>query len=142
MRTKRAAFAIGALSLSMIAPSRAAELDYSSIANLSCKDYIQAYDTDLLQSLEQSITSYLSGGDSDHKSLLGPNLTVYVAIECRLHEDRHIGIAVEDLVSQKKRGQLPALPIGDPALDQRAEALWDAFDKWLHHAGPRPRFRL
>jgi hypothetical protein len=126
----------------MIASTRAAELDYPSIAILSCKDYIQAYDTDLIQSFEQSITSYLSRGDSDRKSLLGPNLATYVAIECRLHEDHHIGIAVEDLVSQKKRGQLPPLAMGDPAYDERAKALWDAFDKWLHHAGPRPRFRL
>jgi hypothetical protein len=141
MQIKRAAIAIGTLILSMVS-TRAAELDYPSVAILSCKDYIQAYDTDLLQSFEQSITSYLSRGDSDHKSLLGPNLAIYVAIECRLHGDHRIGIAVEDLLSEKKRGQLPPLPIGDPAHDERAEALWDALNKWLHHAGPRPRFRL
>jgi hypothetical protein len=31
--------------------------------------------------------------------------------------------------------------MGDPSRDPRVEAQWDAFNQWVHHAGPRPQFR-
>jgi hypothetical protein len=46
MRIKGTAVAIGALILSMSVSPRAAELDYPSVAILSCKDYIQALGLD------------------------------------------------------------------------------------------------
>jgi hypothetical protein len=142
VNTSKALLGIGVIAMmSAVVHVGATELDYASVAILSCKDFIEGYETDLLDSLVPSIRTYLLRGDRDQQSLSATNIGAYVAMVCRLHENWRVGAAVEDLTGQKKHGRLPALPKGDATDNPDVEAQWEAFDKWLHHQGPRPQFK-
>ena len=119
----------------------ATDLDYASVAGLSCKDFLEAYGTDLFFSLSPPIIGYVTERERNHRFGSAANIGDYVAIGCRLHENYRVGEAVNDLFEQEKGRGLPALPIGDATSDPRAQAQWDALDNWLHHKGPRPKFK-
>ena len=61
--------------------------------------------------------------------------------ECRLNETYRIGEAVFSLFEKAKASRLPTIPIGGATADPQVHAEWDAFDKWIHHRGPRPDFK-
>jgi Superinfection immunity protein len=70
------------------------------------------------------------------------NIEDFVATECRLHEEITVGQAIENLVEQQKQNCLPRIPIGGATGSPAVHASWDAFEKWVHHQGPRPDFKL
>jgi hypothetical protein len=47
---------------------------------------------------------------------------------------------VENLFEQQRQNRLPRIPIGGATAEPEVRASWDAFDKWVHHQGPRPNF--
>jgi hypothetical protein len=121
--------------------SGAADLSYTTVAVLSCKDFLEAYGTDFSYSLTRPIESYVADKDAKDRFGSGNHIGDYVAIECRLHEQYKVGAAVDDLFDQNRRHSLPPLPPDDPSEDPRLQAQWDALDMWLHHKGPRPQLK-
>jgi hypothetical protein len=119
----------------------AADLSYATVAALSCKDFLAAYGTEFSYSLTRPIETYVADKDVKDRFGSGAHLGDYVAIECRLHEQYKIGAAVDDLFDQNRRHNLPPLPPDDPTENPRLQAQKDALDMWLHHEGPRPRFK-
>jgi hypothetical protein len=121
--------------------SGAADLSYTTVAVLSCKDFLEAYGTDFSYSLTRPIETYVADRDAKDRFGSGAPIGDYVAIECRLHEQYKIGAAVDDLFDQNSRHSLPPLPPDDPTENPRLQAQKDALDKWLHHKGPRPQLK-
>jgi hypothetical protein len=121
--------------------SSAADLNYGTVAALSCNDFLDAYGTDLSYSLTRPIITYVT--ERDPKDRFGNEADIgdYVAIECRLHEKYKIGAAVDDLLDQNRRHSLPPLPLENATQDPGLQAQWDALDMWLHHKGPRPQLK-
>jgi len=62
----------------------------------------------------------------------------YVATECRLNETITVGQAVRSLFAQQRENRLPPIPMGGATSDPEVQATWKAFDRWVHHQGPRP----
>ena len=118
------------------------DLDYATIATLPCSRYLNAYGTESFESLNYPLTEYISQKDADSppdKSLGSTiNITSYMLTECRLNETYRIGEAVFSLFQKMKGSRLPRIPIGGATTDPKVHAEWDAFDKWIHHQGPRP----
>jgi hypothetical protein len=112
--------------------------DYVTVSALTCKDFLEAYGTERGMSLSEPIVDHIYKTNGDFGS--AANITDYVAIECRMHEQYKIGTAVEELFKKERQHSLPQIPIGGATADPKVHAQWDAFDKWLHHNGPRPAF--
>jgi hypothetical protein len=113
-------------------------LDYAVIAAWPCKRYLKAYGTTEFSSITEPIIETISSRSDGLGSAV--NIMSFVATECRLHETITIGQAVENLFDQQRHNRLPRIPIGGATNDQYVHAVWDAFDKWVHHEGPRPNF--
>jgi hypothetical protein len=141
MATRKVALTIAGIAWACACPSaEAAELNYGSVAALSCKDYIETYGTESVNSLVQPIATYLDQAFPDKGHVKSTSLADLVAIECRLREDYRLGAAVDELVQQIRMGRLPALPPAE-SQDPRSEAQRNAFKQWLRHKGPRPQFK-
>lgn len=113
-------------------------LDYAAVASLSCVKLLDAYGTTQFSPLTEPLIETISSRGDGLGS--GINILSFVATECRLHETITVGQAVENLFDQQRRNRLPRIPIGGATADPEAQATWDAFDKWIHHKGPRPVF--
>jgi hypothetical protein len=120
------------------------KLLYSAVSSRSCKDFLQAYHNGPFPSVVEPVIAYVSERDNHSDGLsFGPlgsfaNIIDYVATECRLHEEYKIGMAVEKLFDEEKQHILPLIPVGGATDEPKVHAIWDAFDKWIHHEGPRP----
>jgi hypothetical protein len=122
-------------------------LEYASVAALPCMNLLNAYGRGLnaegverWSSLFDPVAEYISKKDSGFGSTV--NITDYVLTECRLNENLKISEAVNNLFDKKRRNRLPEIPIGGATDDPKVHADWDAFDKWIHHLGPRPNFSV
>jgi hypothetical protein len=115
-----------------------AALDYSVIASWPCARYLKAYGTTEFSTITEPLVETISSRGDGLGSAV--NIMSFVATECRLHETITIGQAVENLFQQQQHNRLPRIPIGGATNDQYVHAVWDAFDKWVHHEGPRPNF--
>jgi hypothetical protein len=123
-------------------------LNYVGVATLPCMNLLNAEGRGLsaegvkrFSSLIDPIAEYIREKDKDGGLGSNANITDYVLTECRLNENFKIGEAIDDLFDQKQRGRLPAIPIGGATADPEAHADWDAFEKWIHHQGPRPKLQ-
>jgi hypothetical protein len=92
------------------------------VSKTPCTELLHAYGTEAFQAFE----------------LGGANDTDYVLTECRLHESYTIGQVQRLLAQEERENKLPAIPIGGATGDPKVHAQWQAYDKWLHHEGPRP----
>jgi TPR repeat protein len=104
-------------------------------------DLLNAEGTERLSSLIDPVAEHIGEKDSGFGSTA--NITDYVLTECRLLEvtgleSFKIGDAVDNLFVKKQGNHLPDIPIGGATDDPRVHADWDAFEKWVHHQGPRP----
>lgn len=120
-------------------------LAYGNVSASPCRNLLNAEGRELneearerFSSLTDPISEYVLEKDNGFGSPV--NITDYPLTECRLNENFTIGRAVDDLFDKKQRGRLPAIPIGGATDDPQAHADRDAFDKWIHHRGPRPKF--
>lgn len=113
-------------------------LDYAVIASLPCTKYLNAYGTPEFSPMSLPLIETVSSRGDGLGS--GVNIMSFVATECRLHETITIGQAVDNLFDQQRHNRLPRIPIGGATADPEVQASWDAFDKWVHHDGPRPIF--
>jgi hypothetical protein len=113
-------------------------LDYAVIASWPCTRYLKAYGTTEFSPITEPLVETISSRGDGLGSAV--NIMSFVATECRLHETITIGQAVENLFDQQRHNRLPRIPIGGATAEPEVQASWDAFDKWVHHAGPRPNF--
>jgi hypothetical protein len=115
------------------------EVDYiTAVSTLPCTDFLRAEGTKLFTALTNPLVAYISENDSGFGSTA--NIVDYMLTECRLHESLTVGKAVDNLFEKKRHHRLPLIPMGGATEDPKVHAQWDAFDKWLHHSGPRPHF--
>lgn len=113
-------------------------LDYAAIASWPCTKYLKAYGTTEFSTITEPLVDTVSSRGDGLGSAV--NIMSFVATECRLHEAISIGQAVENLFDQRRHNRLPRIPIGGATAELEVQASWDAFDKWVHHEGPRPTF--
>jgi hypothetical protein len=113
-------------------------LDYASVASLPCTKYLNAYGTTEFSSISEPLIDAVSARGDGLGS--GANIIDFVATECRLNEKLPVGRAIENLFDQQRHNRLPRIPIGGATADAEVHASWDAFEKWIHHKGPRPAF--
>jgi hypothetical protein len=112
--------------------------DYPLVASWPCARYLKAYGTpDISPIIGPLIDAVSSRGDGLGSAI---NIVSFVATECRLHETITIGQAVENLFDQEKHDRLPRIPVGGATNEPYGREVWDVFDKWVHHKGPRPNF--
>jgi hypothetical protein len=114
------------------------KLDYGTIAALPCTAFLDDYGTTQPSSLIEPLIATIGARGDGLGS--GANIIDFVATECRLHEKVTIGQAIENLFDQQRHNRLPRIPIGGATSDPEVHASWEAFDKWIHHRGPRPDF--
>jgi hypothetical protein len=117
-----------------------AAMNYNQVAVLPCTALLSAMGTDKFPAMNSPILDFVYIRTDQLGS--GANIVDFVATECRLHEDVSVGQAIENLLVQQKQNRLPRIPIGGATDSPAVHANWDAFDKWVHHQGPRPDFKL
>ncbi len=110
------------------------------LAGLPCTTFLGAYKTDQFDSYIPSISQDIGDGDVGGRLGSTINITEYILTECRLHEDFTVGEAAEKLFSDSRNRKLPPIPIGGATNDPKVQADWAAFDRWLKHQGPRPKY--
>jgi hypothetical protein len=110
------------------------------LAGLPCSTLLDAYGTPQIASFLSSIVANVS--DMDRDGVLGSNANIadYVLTECRLNEGSTVGAVVHALFDVARFHNLPAIPIGGATSDPTVQAEWDAYEKWLKHRGPQPRY--
>src|SRR5262249_33235286 len=111
-------------------------ISYSAIASSPCTRYLKAYGTAEFDAISDPLIESIGPRGLG----TGVSIISFVATECRLHETITIGQAVENLFEQQRHNRLPRVPIGGATTDPDVQASWDAFDRWVKHEGPRPRF--
>jgi hypothetical protein len=112
--------------------------DSVTVGSMPCFKYLIAYGTPQLSAVnDQLIDFVMSQGDGLGSSA---NMADYVATECRLNEGITVGQALKNLFDQRRKNRLPPIPIGGATSDPEAQASWKAFERWIHHQGPRPVF--
>jgi hypothetical protein len=124
------------LSLINAVSAEPARMPAQALESLPCAKYLGAIGTAGFPVINDALTSYVA----DRGNSLGSaaNIIDYVATECRLREALAVGQAVKNLMVQEKEGRLPAIPIGGATDDPDVHKTWRAFDRWIHHQGPRP----
>ena len=110
------------------------------LAGLPCSKLLAAYGTSQIQSFLPSIVENVS--DMDRDGALGSNANIadYVLTECRLNEGSTVGAVVHALFDAARFHNLPPVPIGGATSEPRVLAERNAYDKWLKHRGPQPRY--
>jgi hypothetical protein len=113
-------------------------MTYETVAAMPCVNLLNAHGTYRLSELTDPLVQVVGQREGGLGSVA--NMTSYVLTECRLNESKNISQAVDNLFEQKRRGRLPQIPIGGATSDPYVRANRLAFDKWIHHGGPRPDF--
>jgi hypothetical protein len=124
------------LSLINAVSAEPARMPAQALESLPCAKYLGAIGTTGFPVINDALTSYVA----DRGNSLGSaaNIVDYVATECRLREALAVGKAIKNLLVQEKENRLPAIPIGGATDDPDVHKTWKAFDRWIHHQGPRP----
>jgi hypothetical protein len=117
-----------------------APMIYEQAAVSPCTSFLRALGTPGFAVTSQTIIDFVYTRTDGLGS--GENIVDFVATECRLHDNLMVGQAIENLFDQQKQNRLPRIPIGGATDSPEVRASWEAFDKWVHHQGPRPDFRL
>jgi hypothetical protein len=115
-----------------------AKLAYPKLAASPCVNLLNAYGTVYFSSFSDPIVAFIREKDEGYGSTI--NIDSYLLTQCRVNESYSIGKVVDGLFELKRQNRLPQIPIGGATSKPQVEADWDAFNKWIHHNGPRPDF--
>jgi hypothetical protein len=121
-------------------PPQNRTMNYQQAAMSPCAALLSAFGTSAFADMSTVIIDFVYTRTDQLGS--GANIEDFVATECRLHENITVGQAIENLLEQQKNNRLPRIPIGGATESPAVHASWDAFEKWVHHQGPRPDFKL
>jgi len=108
------------------------------LSSTPCSKLLTAYGSPQMPApIDQLVEFVVEQGDGLGSAA---NVLDFVATECRLNEKITIGLAVKNLFNQEKANRLPPIPVGGATNDPKVKESWKAFERWLHHQGPRPVF--
>lgn len=122
------------------APADQAPMPVQALESLPCSKFLIAIGTSSFATINDALTDYVA--ERGNRLGSAANIVDYVATECRLNESLAVGKAVKNLLVQEKEGRLPAIPIGGATGDPDLQRTWKAFDRWIHHQGPRPELAV
>ena len=114
--------------------------DRITLAGLPCSQLLAGYGTKRGGAWIESVNDDVSRIDAAGVLGSNANITDYVLTECRLNEGFTVGQAVIALFASANSHNLPAIPIGGATSDPKVQAEWQAYERWLKHQGPKPRY--
>jgi len=112
--------------------------DSATVGSMPCSKYLIAYGTPQSSAVSDLLINFVTGQGDGLGS--AANIVDFVATECRLNESISVGQAVKNLFDQQRENRLPPIPVGGATSDPKVQASWKAFERWVHHQGPRPFF--
>jgi hypothetical protein len=110
--------------------------DKATLSSTPCSKLLIAYGSPQMPAQIDTLVEFvMRQGDGLGSAA---NILDFVATECRLNESITIGQAVKNLFNQERANSLPPIPIGGASNDPKVQESWKAFERWVHHQGPRP----